>query len=121
MKLSLVVGSLALVGLSWVGCRASGLVQDTKRPYGAPPAPVGPGPLVRGTAIEARTGKPLGGATVVGPGDVETKTDAEGRFSLRLAHNASGELVVRTDGGLEGRNRLLPRSGGELEVVIFLR
>ena len=121
MKLGIIVGALALVGLSWVGCHASGLAQDAKHPYGAPPAPTGPGPLIRGTAIEAKTGKPLGGATVVGPGNVETKTDAQGRFSLRLAHGAAGELVARTDAGLEGRNRLLPRSGGELEVVIFLR
>jgi hypothetical protein len=86
-----------------------------------PSAPTGPAPVVVGTVVDARTGKPVPGALVVGPGGVETKSDSDGRFVLRgLAHGAEGDLVG-TAKGLSGRNRLRALEGGVLEVVLYLR
>jgi hypothetical protein len=82
----------------------------------------GAAPIVTGTVLDARTGKPLSGALVRGPDGVETKSDAHGRFVLRgLELGASGELVGTTDSGLTGRNRLRELEGGPLEVVLYLR
>ena len=82
----------------------------------------GPAPLVTGTVLDARTGKPVAGALVRGPGGVETKTDERGRFVLRgLAPGAAGELVATTDAGLRGANLLRPLDAGALEVVVHVR
>ena len=82
----------------------------------------GPAPVVTGTVVDARSGKPIAGAVVRGPGGLETKSDARGRFTLRgLAHGASGELVATSEAGLAGKNVLRPLEGGPLEVVIHLR
>jgi len=83
---------------------------------------IGPAPVVTGTVVDARTGKPIAGALVRGPGGLETKTDRAGRFVLRgLARGASGELVATTEAGASGKNLLRPLEGGTLEVVIHLR
>lgn len=85
-------------------------------------AQTGPSPVVTGTVVDARTGKPIAGALVRGPGGVEAKSDGRGRFVLRgLAHGAAGELVATTEAGLSGKNQLRPLEGGLLEVVIHLR
>jgi hypothetical protein len=82
----------------------------------------GPGAVVTGTVLDARTGKPLRGALIRGPGGVEAKSDASGRFVLRgLALGSQGELVATTEGGLQGKNRLRPLEGGVLEVVVHVR
>ena len=97
---------------------------DGTRPSGAAAAPLqgGPAPVVTGTVLDARTGKPIAGARVVGPGGLETKTDAQGHFVLRgLALGAEGELVGTTDAGLKGQNHLRALAGGPLEVVLYLR
>jgi len=89
--------------------------------YRVPPAD-GAEPIVMGTVLDARTGKPIAGAIVRGPGGVETKSDAHGRFVLRgLALGASGELVGTTEAGLSGKNFLRALEGGPLEVVLHLR
>ena len=85
-------------------------------------APVGPAPVVTGTVLDARTGKPISGARVVGPGGLETHSDAQGHFVLRgLALGTEGELVGTTEAGLKGKNHLQALAGGELEVVLYLR
>jgi hypothetical protein len=82
----------------------------------------GPAPIVTGTVLDARTGKPLAGALVRGPDGVEAKSDAQGRFVLRgLRLGASGELVGTSESGLSGKNRLRALEGGPLEVVLHLR
>jgi hypothetical protein len=89
---------------------------------GSAPAWVGPAPVVTGTVVDARTGKPISGALVRGPGGVETRSDASGRFVLRgLAPGAAGELVGTTEAGLRGKNLLRALEGGALEVVLHLR
>lgn len=88
----------------------------------APPAVAGPGPIVTGTVLDARTGKPIAGALVRGPGGVETKSDTHGRFVLRgLALGVSGDLVGTSAAGLSGKNRLRELASGPLEVVLHLR
>jgi hypothetical protein len=83
---------------------------------------VGPAPLVTGTVVDARTGKPVPGALVRGPGGLEARSDKSGRFVLRgLARGAAGELVASTEAGLAGKNLLRPLEGGPLEVVIHVR
>lgn len=82
----------------------------------------GPAPVVTGTVLDARSGKPIAGALVRGPGGVEAKSDARGRFVMRgLALGASGELVGTTEAGLSGKNLLRPLESGVLEVVLHLR
>ena len=90
--------------------------------HGAGPPAAGPGPVVTGTVLDARTGKPIAGAVVRGPGGAETKSDAHGRFVLRgLALGVSGELVGTSECGLTGKNLLRALEGGPLEVVLHLR
>jgi len=85
-------------------------------------AQAGPVPIVTGTVLDARTGKPIPGARVRGPGGVEAKSDARGRFVLRgLALGATGELVGTSEAGLSGKNLLRALEGGPLEVVLHLR
>ena len=82
----------------------------------------GPAPVVLGTVLDARSGKPVSGATVKAPGGLQAKSDEHGRFVLRgLALGTSGELVGTTQGGLSGKNRLRPLVGGPLEVVLYVR
>jgi len=89
---------------------------------GPVPTRPGPGPVVTGTVLDARTGKPIAGALVRGPGAVEARSDARGRFLLRgLALGTAGELVATTEAGLSGKNRLRPLAAGPLEVVVYLR
>ena len=88
----------------------------------AAPVAAGPAPIVSGTVLDARTGKPIPGALVRGPGGVETRSDANGRFVLRgLALGTSGELVGTSASGLTGKNLLRALEGGPLEVVLHLR
>jgi hypothetical protein len=89
---------------------------------GSAPQQAGPPPVVTGTVLDARTGTPIPGALVRGPGGVETRSDARGRFVLRgLALGASGDLVGTTEAGLTGKNLLRSLEGGPLEVVLHLR
>jgi hypothetical protein len=110
---------LALAALA-ASCRGpSGAEEDSGR---ASAAAVGPGPVVTGTVVDARTGKPVAGALVRGPAGVEAKSDARGRFVLSgLAPGASGELVATAESGLSGRNVLRPLAAGPLEVVLYVR
>ena len=79
-------------------------------------------PVVVGTAIEASTGRPLEGALIEGPGGVQTRTDAHGRFVWRgIPAGVEGKIRASTEGGLTAANRLRPLKGGELEVVLHLR
>lgn len=90
-------------------------------PQGATAA-TGPAPLLTGTVLDARTGKPVAGATVRAPGGEEATSDERGRFVLRgLPLGTSGELVGTTKAGLAGKNRLRPLAGGPLEVVLYVR
>jgi len=111
------VAGLVLV----LACRSPALTQEAPA-QGAAPGWTGPAPVVTGTVLDARTGKPISGALVRGPGGVETKSDERGRFVLRgLAVGASGELVGTTAAGLRGKNLLRALEGGALEVVLHLR
>lgn len=104
------------------GCRNPASPDEGGLPYGVAPAVSGPGPIVTGTVLDARTGKPVAGALIRGPDGVETRSDARGRFVLRgLRLGASGELVGTTEAGLAGTNRLRPLESGPLEVVLHLR
>ncbi len=104
------------------GCRNPSGSEESGTTYSAAPAASGPAPILTGTVLDARTGKPVAGARVRGPGGAETKSDARGRFVLRgLALGASGELVGTTEAGLSGKNLLRPLEGGPLEVVLHLR
>jgi len=82
----------------------------------------GPAPVVTGTVLDARSGKPVAGATVRAPGGQTATTDRQGRFVLRgLPAGTSGELVGTTEAGLTGKNLLRPLEGGALEVVLYVR
>jgi hypothetical protein len=76
--------------------------------------------VVAGTVVDGATGRLVGGASVVGPGGRETKSDERGRFELGLDVGLEGPLVARA-GKLVGENRLRPLEPGRLEVVILLR
>jgi hypothetical protein len=115
---SLLFAVLLLAPLS--ACRNTS--SDEAEATSTAPVQAGPAPLVTGTVVDARTGKPVAGALVRGPGGAEAKSDAKGRFTLRgLALGATGELVATTEAGLAGKNLLRPLEGGRLEVVIHLR
>lgn len=112
---------LALVSLLVVACQqpppAGG--EALLLPEGAV---AGPAAQVSGTVLDARTGKPVEGATVRAPGGQTATSDARGRFVLRgLPPGTSGELVGTTEAGLTGKNLLRPLEGGALEVVLYVR
>src|SRR6185503_8427252 len=110
--LSLLGLLLAAVALSGA-CRNAPASAAAASGHGAAPVAAGPGPIVTGTVLDARTGKPIAGALVRGPGGVETKSDAQGRFVLRgLALGVSGELVGTSEAGLTGKNLLRALEGG---------
>ncbi|MSR63402.1 MAG: carboxypeptidase regulatory-like domain-containing protein [Planctomycetes bacterium] len=103
-------------------CRNPAESNDGQGQRSSAPVAAGPAPLVTGTVLDARTGKPVAGARVVGPGGVEAKSDAHGRFVLHgLTLGAEGELVGTTTAGLTGKNRLRALASGPLEVVLYLR
>lgn len=112
---------LAAVALG-AGCRNPPSPGAGESARSAAPVAAGPGPVVTGTVLDARTGKPIAGALVRGPGGLETKSDARGRFVLRgLAPGVPGELVGTSESGLTGKNLLRALEGGPLEVVLHLR
>lgn len=120
------LAALACVALlasgAFLACRNPAAVEAASGGGQPPSAQNGPGPVVTGTVLDARTGKPVAGARVCGPGGVEARSDAQGRFVLRgLALGASGELVATTEAGLRGKNLLRPLASGPLEVVLHLR
>ena len=103
-------------------CRNPGRAESAPPSLGSVPEIAGPAPVVLGTTLDARTGKPLANALVRGPNGVEARSDERGRFVLRgLALGAAGDLVATTESGLSGRNRLRTLTGGPLEVVVYLR
>lgn len=78
--------------------------------------------LVRGTTIEAASGRPLAGVLVEGPGAARATSDRQGRFELRgLPVGVGGELVATAPDGRTGRNVLRQLRAGALEVVVFVR
>jgi hypothetical protein len=77
---------------------------------------------VVGTVLDAATREPLAGVDVRGPHDSRATSDAAGRFRLESLHaGEAGEVVARSDDGLEARVALRPLSPGELEIVLHLR
>jgi len=111
--------ALALLGSG--ACRNPPESAGSAHPFGRAPAEAGPAPLVSGTALDARSGKPLADVLIRGPGGVETRSDARGRFVLRgLVLGSEGEILGSTASGLSGRNLLRPLDGS-LEIVIYLR
>jgi hypothetical protein len=104
-------------------CRNPSEAEDgSSREFGPAPVARGPAPIVTGTVLDARTGRPVAGALVRGPGGAEAESDARGRFVLRgLALGVEGELVATTEAGLSGKNHLRPLASGPLEVVLHLR
>lgn len=78
--------------------------------------------VVRGTTIEASTGRPLGQVLVEGPGELRTTSDRDGHFELRgLPVGVAGELLATAPDGRTGRNVLRELRAGVLEVVLFVR
>jgi len=78
--------------------------------------------VITGTVVDARTGAPVAGVPVEGPGGGKAVSDASGRFTLSgLPVGSSGELVARAEDGAEARNPLRPLRAGTLEVVLLLR
>lgn len=103
-------------------CRNPSASDEGARPAAGPASALGPGPLVTGTVLDARTGQPIPGARVRGPGGAEARSDAHGRFVLRgLGPGTAGDLVGTTESGLRGKNVLRPLEGCPLEVVLHLR
>lgn len=77
---------------------------------------------VRGTVLDASSGRPLAGALVQGPGGTQSTSDRDGRFELqRLPVGAPGEILATTEDGRSGRNHLRSIREGVLEVVVFVR
>ena len=77
--------------------------------------------IVRGTVLDASSGRPLAGALVQGPGGKQTTSDKDGRFELQhLPVGAGGEIVATTQDGRSGRNQLRSLREGVLEVVLFV-
>ncbi len=90
-------------------------LRDPRAPRGGPAS-------VRGTVLDAASGRPLAGALVQGPGGAQAVSDREGRFALeRLPVGGGGEVVATTDDGRSGTNRLRALREGVLEVVVFVR
>ena len=111
---------LVTLALLSAACRNPSATEPAQ--LGAAPVAAGPAPIVLGTTVDARTGKPVANVLVRGPDGVETRSDAQGRFVLRgLTAGVSGELVGTTESGLNGRNKLRSLAGGPLEVVLYLR
>ena len=78
--------------------------------------------VITGTVVDARTGAPVAGVPVEGPGGAQAVSDASGRFTLSgLPVGVTGELVARSEDGAEARNRLRALRAGTLEVVLLLR
>ena len=78
--------------------------------------------IVTGTTIEAASGTPLSGVLIEGPSGTQAYSDEKGRFELRgLSVGESGELIASNGEELRGKVRLRPLTGGELEVVLYLR
>jgi protocatechuate 3,4-dioxygenase beta subunit len=113
---------LAAFLASAAACRNPGAGGDAAVLQGGASGRPGPAPIVTGTVVDARTGKPVAGAVVRGPLGVEATCDARGRFVLRgLPAGTSGELVATTAAGRTGTNRLRSLAGGPLEVVVHVR
>jgi len=114
-----VVGYLGPAGPLLPGIRqvSAAPAPVSSTPPAAPAPDTAPRPrLIEGRVLDAATGAPLRGASVVAR-DVEALTDAEGRFSLKAA---VGEPPVATIVKLPGyeRRRLALESG---ETTIRLR
>jgi hypothetical protein len=83
--------------------------------------------VITGTVVDARTGAPVAGVPVEGPGGAQavsdaSVSDASGRFTLSgLPVGVTGELVARSEDGAEARNPLRALRAGTLEVVLLLR
>ncbi len=102
-------------------CESNG--RDESPGGAAAPAfvPRGGPPVIVGTALSAATGKPLSGVTLTLPDGTTGLSDEKGRFELRgMAPGLEGRLQATHPSGLVGGNRLLPLSGGRLEIVVRL-
>jgi hypothetical protein len=117
--LALLAGLLLLCA----GCGANSNGRSSGAPH--PPALSGTGETIaeiHGTVVDALTGVAVAGASVEGPAGTRATSDEDGRFQLTgLPVGAEGELVARTKGGAEARNRLRPLRAGTLEVVLRVR
>ena len=84
--------------------------------------PSGGPAVVRGTTMDAASGRPIAGVRIEGPGGARTTSDEEGRFELTgLPLGQAGEVFASTEDGRFARNTLRPVKEGDLEVVLFLR
>ena len=90
MKLSAIVVACLLALAACRNAPANGAGQGDSS---TGPGYAGPAPIVTGMVLDARTGKPIAGALVRGPGGVETKSDAGGHFILDEA--AASALSAR--------------------------
>lgn len=94
----------------------TGLAAGTHGGAAAAPA------TVRGTVLDASSGRPLAGVLVQGPGGTQSTSDREGHFELqRVPVGVDGEILATTGDGRWGKNRLRTVREGVLEVVLFVR
>jgi hypothetical protein len=120
--------------LSLALCLALAACGSSRGEDGPDPAAGGAGPgsggsaaaagpaIVRGTVLDASSGRPLAGVLVQGPGATRATSDKDGRFELQhLPVGAAGEIVATAQDGRSGRNRLRAVREGVLEVVLFVR
>ncbi|HYB44154.1 MAG TPA: putative glycoside hydrolase [Candidatus Methylomirabilis sp.] len=104
-----------LVGAAQVAAAPStGAVPEAAAPPAAEPAPSPR--VIRGRVLAADTGLPLRGSSVRA-GKLEVVTDADGRFSLELATDQPGAVVVKRP----GYERLQLAVGSSEESIVRLR
>lgn len=121
--LRLSLSSLLLAALlPLTSCGTSSNDVEAAAPGSAPINPALGPPVVLGTVVEASSGRPVAGATVLAPDGTEAVSGEDGRFALKgLAVGTTGQLTAQDADGRAGTVRLRPLAGGRLEVVLHLR
>lgn len=77
---------------------------------------------ISGTVLDARSGEPVAGAEITGPGGSKARSDAKGRFVLEeLEVGRDGAVEARLSDGRKARVTLLPLANARLEIVLHVR
>lgn len=77
---------------------------------------------ISGTVLDAKSGEPVAGAEITGPGGSKARSDAKGRFVLgELEVGAEGAVEARLSDGRKARVTLLPLANARLEIVLHVR
>lgn len=130
-----ILAASALVALGLGACRTGGDDVERNASGAKPSGTTQPVPAayalaaparVRGTALDATTGRRVASARIAAPNGrpdgtpVETTSDEQGRFELQLPAGWSGALTAEGPDGTRAELRLLPLRPGVLEVVVRL-